>query len=252
LRESCGATAELRRIAGRPLFMSINLSARQVDRSLVDDVAEALDKSAVPPDLLKVEVTESLLVRDAPQTLEIMESIRNIGVGLALDDFGTGYSSLSYVKKYPFSSLKIDQSFIRGVLLDARDRRLFAAITAMARSLGLDITAEGIETPEHLWLARSERCSYAQGYLFSQPDRSTGSWNSSGGKSSSAPDRPNALARASYGSIAAAARGRELAARTASAERSPGRAASRAGRTVPRRRRRRHSQPSSPPAPKPH
>jgi diguanylate cyclase (GGDEF)-like protein/PAS domain S-box-containing protein len=169
LKESCRAIDELRRRVGRPLFVSINLSARQVDRMLLDQIAEALDDNAVAPDLLKVEVTESLLMRDAPLTLEIMESMRNLGVGLSLDDFGTGYSSLSYIKKYPFSSLKVDQSFIRGVLLDARDRRLFSAIVAMARSLGLDVTVEGVETPEHLKLARDERCSYAQGYLFSVP-----------------------------------------------------------------------------------
>jgi diguanylate cyclase (GGDEF)-like protein/PAS domain S-box-containing protein len=169
LKESCRAAGELRRSLGRPLFMSINLSARQVDRRILDLVAETLDACSLSPDFLKVEVTESLLVRDIPLTLEIMESMRNLGVGLALDDFGTGYSSLSYIKKYPFSSLKIDQSFIRGVLLDARDRRLFSAIVAMARALGLDITAEGVETPEHLGLVRGERCAYAQGYLFSAP-----------------------------------------------------------------------------------
>ncbi len=169
LKESCRAVAELRRRGGRSLFISINLSARQVDRAILDSIAQALDQNAVPPELLKIEVTESLLMRDAPLTLEIMESMRTLGVGLALDDFGTGYSSLSYIKKYPFSTLKIDQSFIRGVLLDARDRRLFSAIVAMARSLGLDVIVEGVETPEHLALARGERCAYAQGYLFSPP-----------------------------------------------------------------------------------
>lgn len=169
LRESCRAAGEFRRHLGRPLFVSINLSARQVDRRILDLIAEALDIHSLSPEFLKVEVTESLLVRDIPLTLEIMESLRNLGVGLSLDDFGTGYSSLSYIKKYPFSTLKIDQSFIRGVLLDARDRRLFSAIVAMARALGLDITAEGVETPEHLGLVRGERCAYAQGYLFSPP-----------------------------------------------------------------------------------
>ncbi|MEK7244611.1 MAG: EAL domain-containing protein, partial [Pseudomonadota bacterium] len=169
LKESCRAARELNRHLGRPLFMSINLSARQVDRRIVDLVAEALDTHSLSPDLLKIEVTESLLVRDVPLTLEIMESMRSLGVGLSLDDFGTGYSSLSYIKKYPFNTLKIDQSFIRDVLLDARDRRLFSAIVAMARALGLDITAEGVETPEHLGLVRGERCAYAQGYLFSMP-----------------------------------------------------------------------------------
>ena len=169
LNESCRTLSALNRDIGRPLFMSINLSARQVERRIVDLTAEALDAHSLAPDLLKIEVTESLLVRDAPQTLDILESLRTLGVGLSLDDFGTGYSSLSYIKKYPFSTLKIDQSFIRGVLLDARDRRLFSAIVAMARALGLDITAEGVETAEHLGLVRGERCASAQGYLFSAP-----------------------------------------------------------------------------------
>ena len=169
LNESCRTLSGLRRTLARPFFMSVNLSARQMDRRIVDLIATALDTHALPPDALKIEVTESLLVRDIPLTLEIMESMRGLGVGLALDDFGTGYSSLSYIKKYPFSTLKIDQSFIRGVLLDTRDRRLFSAIVAMARALGLDITAEGVETPEHLGLVRDEKCAYSQGFLFSKP-----------------------------------------------------------------------------------
>ena len=169
LDESCRTLSELRRSLGRPLFMSVNLSARQMNTRIVDIIATALDTHGLPPDALKIEVTESLLVRDVPLTLEIMESMRSLGIGLSLDDFGTGYSSLSYIKKYPFSTLKIDQSFIRGVLLDSRDRRLFSAIVAMARALGLDITAEGVETPEHLVLVRGEKCAHSQGFLFSKP-----------------------------------------------------------------------------------
>ena len=169
LREGCRVAGELRKIADRPLFMTINLSVRQMDRRVPDQVAAALDACGLPPELLKIEVTESLLVRDIPLTLEIMESLRTMGVGLSLDDFGTGYSSLSYVKKYPFSVLKIDQSFVRDVMQDARDRRLFSAIVAMARALGLDVTAEGVETPEHLALVRGQGCDFAQGYYFSVP-----------------------------------------------------------------------------------
>ncbi|MEK7821095.1 MAG: EAL domain-containing protein [Pseudomonadota bacterium] len=169
MQEGCRVAGEIRKSIERPLFMTINLSARQVDRRIPELVAAALDTHALPPELLKIEVTESLLVRDMPLTLEMMESLRTMGVGLALDDFGTGYSSLSYVKSYPFSILKIDQSFIRDVMKDVRDRRLFAAIVAMARALGLDVTAEGVETAEHLALVRDQGCTYAQGYYFSVP-----------------------------------------------------------------------------------
>ena len=169
LREGCRVASELRKVAERPLFVTINLSARQMDRRVPDQVAAALDAYALPPELLKIEVTESLLVRDIPLTLEIMEALRTMGVGLSLDDFGTGYSSLGYVKKYPFSVLKIDQSFVRDVMHDVRDRRLFSAIVAMARALGLDVTAEGVETPEHLALVRGQGCDFAQGCYFSVP-----------------------------------------------------------------------------------
>ncbi len=168
LREGCRVASELRKTIERPLFITINLSARQVDRRVPDQVAAILDAYALPPELLKIEVTERL-VRDIPLTLEIMESLRTMGVGLSLDDFGTGYSSLSYVKKYPFSVLKIDQSFVRDVMRDPRDRRLFSAIVAMARALGLDVTAEGVETPEHMALVRGQGCDFAQGYYFSVP-----------------------------------------------------------------------------------
>jgi len=240
LQEGCRLAAELRKSSERPLFLTINLSARQVDKRIPDLISNALDTHGLPPEMLKIEVTESLLVRDIPLTMDILEAIRTMGIGLALDDFGTGYSSLSYVKNYPFSVLKVDQSFIRDVMRDERDRRLFSAIVAMSRSLGLDVTAEEVETAEHLALVRGEGCKFAQGYYFSVPlpyDRFLDYIKSP------------AFARYGSSSAAAAAPGREPPAKAASAATCCAPCASRVGQTVPRPRRRRRSPPSPPPAP---
>ncbi|MGB7947988.1 MAG: EAL domain-containing protein, partial [Candidatus Binatia bacterium] len=144
------ACHERRKSFGRkvsPFRLSLNVSSRQFrDQGLVDDISEALARNDVPPHCLELEITEGLLMEDLPDTREILLALSRLGVRLSLDDFGIGYSSLSYLKRFPVNGLKIDKSFIHGLPTDPGDVSLVEAIIAMARSLRIQVTAEGVET----------------------------------------------------------------------------------------------------------
>ena len=152
------------------LTIAVNVSARQFHQpDFVDQVLAALARSGARADRLKLELTESLLVVDIEGVIAKMNALKGNGVGFSLDDFGTGYSSLSYLKRLPLDQLKIDQSFVRGILLDPDDAAIAKMIIALADSLGLTVTAEGVETPaQHQFLA-SLGCHHYQGYLFGRP-----------------------------------------------------------------------------------
>ena len=146
--------------------LAVNVSAVQFRRSdLVKIVTHALAESNFPAHRLDLEITESVLLADSPATLATLHGLRALGVSIALDDFGTGYSSLSYLRSFPFKKLKIDQSFVR----DDQSNSIVRAIVSLGKSLGIRITAEGIETIEQLNQMRAEGCDEAQGYLFSRP-----------------------------------------------------------------------------------
>ncbi|RQO84130.1 EAL domain-containing protein [Acidovorax sp. FJL06] len=152
------------------LTMAVNVSSRQFRHaSFVDDVARVLAITGAPSSQLKLELTESLLVEDMETTIATMEALRSYGVGFSLDDFGTGYSSLSYLKRMPLSQLKIDQSFVRDLLTDPNDAAIVDTIIGLSRSLGLEVIAEGVETPEQRALLARAGCQLYQGYLFSRP-----------------------------------------------------------------------------------
>ncbi|RYF28104.1 MAG: EAL domain-containing protein [Comamonadaceae bacterium] len=152
------------------LTMAVNVSSRQFRHAgFVDDVARVLAITGAPSGLLKLELTESLLVEDMETTIATMAALRSYGVGFSLDDFGTGYSSLSYLKRMPLDQLKIDQSFVRDLLTDPNDAAIVDTIIGLSRSLGLEVIAEGVETVEQRdWLLRAG-CRFYQGYLFSRP-----------------------------------------------------------------------------------
>jgi diguanylate cyclase (GGDEF)-like protein len=170
LRQACRDLAAWRRATGLDLFVSVNLSPRQLhDRGLAAEIAAALGAAELDPSALKLEVTESALVTDLAGAAAVLGALRDIGVGLALDDFGTGYSSLRHLQRLPFTELKIDRSFVAGIGESERDRALIAAIVGMARSLGMDVVAEGIETPAQLEAVVALQCRLAQGYLISRP-----------------------------------------------------------------------------------
>ena len=154
----------------RELTMAVNVSSRQFRHaSFVDDVARVLAITGAPSGLLKLELTESLLVEDMETTIATMTALGGYGVGFALDDFGTGYSSLSYLKRMPLDQLKIDQSFVRDLLTDPNDAAIVDTIIALSRSLGLEVIAEGVETPAQRDLLARAGCRLYQGYLFSRP-----------------------------------------------------------------------------------
>ena len=170
LRQACGQLARWRAEGLDPPPCAINVSRRQLaGDTLVDDVRQALADHALPPRLLEVEVTESLLMSDTGRSQSVLAALRAMGVGIAIDDFGTGYSSLAYLKRFPLRTLKIDRSFVQGLPEDADDAAITRAVVAMAHSLGLRVVAEGVETPaQHLSLRRLG-CDVLQGYLFGRP-----------------------------------------------------------------------------------
>jgi diguanylate cyclase (GGDEF)-like protein/PAS domain S-box-containing protein len=152
------------------LTMAVNVSSRQFRHSgFVDEVARVLTSTGAPSHLLKLELTESLLVEDMETTIAIMEALRTLGVCFSLDDFGTGYSSLSYLKRMPLDQLKIDRSFVRDLLTDPNDAAIVDTIIGLSRNLGLEVIAEGVETEEQREMLIDAGCMYYQGYLFSRP-----------------------------------------------------------------------------------
>jgi diguanylate cyclase (GGDEF)-like protein len=176
LREACRAgaawLARAPRSTGdaRPFTMTVNLSGRQLhDADLVSDVRAALEDSGFDPRCLVLEITESVVMRNADVGISRLEELRALGVRLAIDDFGTGYSSLSYLQRLPIDVLKIDKSFIDGVDDDARGAALVRTILGLAETMSLRCVAEGIETESQLQALTALGCAYGQGFLFAHP-----------------------------------------------------------------------------------
>ncbi len=153
--------------------VAVNLSARQFDAQLPARVLAVLEQYDVPPDRLKLEITESLLVRGQEKVIPIMNELVAMGLGLSLDDFGTGYSSLAYLKKFPITTLKIDRSFVIGVPSEKNDCAIAQAIVTMGQQLRQEIVAEGVETYAQMSFLRGLGCDQLQGFLFSPPVSAT-------------------------------------------------------------------------------
>ena len=154
---------------GTPVRVAVNLSPKSlVDRSLPAMVAAALARHELPGDALQLEVTESMGVASLPAS-PVFDELRALGVTFAIDDFGTGYSSLAQLAQLPVEEIKIDRSFVLGMDADPQCEVIVRSIVSLAHSLGLRVTAEGVETPEVLARLRGFGCHYAQGYLFGQP-----------------------------------------------------------------------------------
>ena len=153
---------------GCPMPIAVNVSALQFQQAqFTDRVASMLAVSGLPPHLLELELTESILVRDAAEALQRLHALARLGVRLAIDDFGTGYSSLAYLKRFPIDKLKIDRSFVRGLPDDDSDVGIVRAILQMARALGMRVIAEGVETEPQRAFLQQEGCAQFQGFLFS-------------------------------------------------------------------------------------
>ncbi|MDH4319981.1 MAG: EAL domain-containing protein [Desulfobulbaceae bacterium] len=156
--------------AGHPAMkVSVNLSARQLREDVPALVRRALAETGLPPELLELELTEGMVMEDAEDVIKTMHELKAIGISLSIDDFGTGYSSLGYLKRFPIDVLKIDQSFIRHLTTDANDAAIATAIISLAKSLRLQVIAEGVETADHVAFLRERKCDQMQGYFFSKP-----------------------------------------------------------------------------------
>ena len=168
LRTGCAQSQAWQAAGFRPIRLAVNLSGRQIRQpTLVDTVARVLQESGLSPAQLELEITESTIMQDDDVTIATFRELNEMGVGLALDDFGTGYSSLSYLRRFPIDRVKIDRSFVSGIPTNRDDMALAAAIIAMARSLRLNVAAEGVETREQAEFLRESGCDELQGYLFS-------------------------------------------------------------------------------------
>jgi len=173
LREACAEAARWQALSERPAEpprVSVNVSPRQLaDPGLTDTVIEALDAAGLEPSLLSLEITESALVGDAESTLEVLTRLKDFGIRIELDDFGTGYSSLTYLRRFPIDAVKIDRSFVSGLVTSPEDSAIVGAVISMGRSLGLHVIAEGVETSAQAEELAALGCGLAQGFLFARP-----------------------------------------------------------------------------------
>jgi EAL domain-containing protein (putative c-di-GMP-specific phosphodiesterase class I) len=154
----------------KELTIAINLSSSQMSRfGLVDSVRGALDDSRLDPGMTELEITENIVMHNIDSTISMLEILKGMGISIAMDDFGTGYSSLSYLRRLPIDIVKIDQSFVRELPDSKEDVSIAQAIIAMAKSLGLELVAEGVENIKQLNFFRQQDVTVMQGYLFSKP-----------------------------------------------------------------------------------
>ncbi|WP_075879031.1 putative bifunctional diguanylate cyclase/phosphodiesterase [Vreelandella massiliensis] len=170
LRQSCQDAMALSRRIGQVPGIAINLSARQFRQpGLIEAVRVALEESAIPPEKVELEITESMVMEDVEAAIKTMHALRELGVQLAIDDFGTGYSSLSYLKRFPVNTLKLDRAFIRDLPHGTEDAAITEAVIVLAKALTLNVVAEGVETRDQLTFLGERNCAYVQGFLLARP-----------------------------------------------------------------------------------
>jgi diguanylate cyclase (GGDEF)-like protein len=170
IREACRQAYAWQAAGLRPLRVAVNLSAKQFKQTnLVESIRTALRLARLEPRFLEIELTESAVMQDAEQSIEILRELSELGVRISVDDFGTGYSSLSYLRRLPLDKLKIDRAFIRELATSRDDAEIVRAIVSLAHTLRLKVIAEGVETPEQLEFLRTLGCDQYQGYHYSAP-----------------------------------------------------------------------------------
>jgi diguanylate cyclase (GGDEF)-like protein/PAS domain S-box-containing protein len=170
LRAACSNSAAWRTRGLMPIRIGVNLFPAQFHHdSLLTDIEEVLSQTGLPADSLELEITENIGLNDDGKVLARLTALREMGVHLAFDDFGTGYASLNYLTRYPLSRIKIDQSFVRKIPENRQDAAIVRSIIVMAHNLGLEVVAEGVETPEQAAFLQEEGCDQVQGFLFSRP-----------------------------------------------------------------------------------
>jgi diguanylate cyclase (GGDEF)-like protein/PAS domain S-box-containing protein len=182
LRTACAQNKAWQDAGLPPIVVCVNVSPRQFrHESLVQTVAEALDSTGLEPRFLELELTESMMMHDAPQIVAMLDELKQLGVQIAVDDFGTGYSSLSYLKRFPVDRLKVDRSFVEHMTSEADDATIVRAIIALGHNLGLKVVAEGVESAQQARALRAYQCDEAQGFLY--------------GRAASARDMPRLLTK---------------------------------------------------------
>lgn len=170
LKTACQANRAWQKAGYRPVPVSVNISAIQLERDdLVAKVISVLEQTGLAPQYLELEITESALMNDVDQSIATLERLRALGVRTSVDDFGTGYSSLAQLKRFPVDTLKIDQSFIRNITTDRGNAGIVQAVISLAHTLGLIVVAEGVETPEEYRHLSSRGCDQIQGYYTGRP-----------------------------------------------------------------------------------
>jgi EAL domain-containing protein (putative c-di-GMP-specific phosphodiesterase class I) len=170
LAEACGQMAKWREMGLGDLRMSVNVSPLEFERSdFVERIKSNLARFRLPANCLELEITENLLLNDDSSIIDKMRQLHNQGVRISIDDFGTRYSSLNYLRKFPISSIKIDQSFVRELVEGVHVSPILHAIMGIARGFGLHLVAEGVETPFQMKTLSELGCDEMQGYLFSKP-----------------------------------------------------------------------------------
>ena len=170
LRTACMQNVAWQKEGLPPVCMAVNLSLRQlVDENLIEDIEKALKDSGMAPELLELEITESMVMHNPGRMISVLTQIKKLGVRLAIDDFGTGYSSLAQIKHFPVDTLKVDRSFIRNIPENTEDKAITEVIIAMGKTLSLTVVAEGVETEEQLEFLRQRSCDEIQGFYFSKP-----------------------------------------------------------------------------------
>ena len=191
LRQACEQVVKWAESTGTEVIVSVNVSIRQIAKDgFLPIVTKVLRETGIPPYLLRLEVTETVLIQNTEETIVLLEKLRDLGIKIGIDDFGTGYSSLAYLHKMPVDVLKVDRTFVDCMAESEKHRAIVQTIVTLANSLKLQIVAEGIETPDQLALLSSMGCQMGQGYLFAKPcvadaaeDMITRNWSNVSSKS---------------------------------------------------------------------
>jgi EAL domain-containing protein (putative c-di-GMP-specific phosphodiesterase class I) len=172
LNQSCELLARIQKDASlqTPTLLAINISHQQfLQPDFIERVQDALDRTGAEPRRLQFDITETLLIKDTHESVARIHELKQLGIRIALDDFGSGYSSLADLRQLPIDTIKIDRSFIRDIASDPNDAAIVRAILSMAKHLGVEVIAKGVETREQLQLLRNEACHFYQGYLGRPP-----------------------------------------------------------------------------------
>jgi len=170
IEQACIAGKILQNESNLPFQIALNMSPRQFrDPTLISTVRRCLRESNLPPELMELEITETMLMHDIKAASLTVQHLFDLGVQLAIDDFGTGYSSLNYLKRFPINTIKVDRSFVMDIPSSEDDMAITSAVIAMAHRLKMSVVAEGVETVKQLKFLKEQNCEYAQGYLFGKP-----------------------------------------------------------------------------------